>query len=60
MENERIEIYNFGPIKEACFDIKKLNIIIGEQASGKSIISKLIYFFKNIAKYVSNYYLKEI
>ncbi len=48
MEYPRIEIKNFGPIKEACFDIKKYNVIIGEQASGKSYISKLIYFFRSL------------
>ncbi len=48
MEYPKIEIRNFGPIKEACFDLKKYNVIIGEQASGKSYISKLIYFFRSL------------
>lgn len=29
--------------------INKFNILIGEQASGKSLLAKLVYFFRNIA-----------
>ena len=45
---QRIEIENFGAIKNAKIDIKKVLILIGEQASGKSTIAKLIYFFKSL------------
>lgn len=30
-------------------EIKRFNILIGEQASGKSLLAKLVYFFRNIA-----------
>ncbi len=43
---ERLIIQNFGGIKEFTFEIKKINILIGPQATGKSIVAKLLYFFK--------------
>jgi predicted ATPase len=44
---EKIIIENFGGIKNIEFDFKPINILIGPQASGKSITVKLTYFFKN-------------
>jgi len=44
---ESIEINGFLTIDHANFDIKKINILIGAQAQGKSVIAKLAYFFKN-------------
>lgn len=43
---EKIKIENFGGIKSAEFELKNINIIIGPQASGKSVSAKLVYFFK--------------
>lgn len=45
---QKIVIKNFGAIKEAEIDIPKTLVLIGEQASGKSTIAKLIYFFQDI------------
>ena len=45
---QKIHIENFGPIKQADIEIKDVLLLIGEQASGKSTISKLIYFFKSL------------
>lgn len=44
---EKIIIENFGGLKKMEFELKNINILIGPQASGKSISVKLIYFFKN-------------
>ena len=44
---ESISINNFLVIKKAELEIKKINVIIGPQANGKSVIAKLIYFFKS-------------
>lgn len=44
----RITIENFSCIKHATLETKEVNIIIGEQATGKSIISKLVYFFNDV------------
>lgn len=46
MLNEKLEIKNFGGIHSISAEINKVNILIGPQASGKSIIAKLLYFFK--------------
>lgn len=44
---ERIVIENFGGIKFVDLELRSINVLIGPQASGKSIIAKLLYFFKN-------------
>jgi AAA ATPase domain len=45
---QKIIIKNFGAIQNAEIEIKKWLILIGEQASGKSTVAKLIYFFKSL------------
>lgn len=47
---QRIEIRNFRQIVQANVQVNDLTIIIGEQASGKSTIAKLVYFFKSLRK----------
>ncbi len=42
MEHEQLIIKNFGPIKDVNLDLRKTTIFIGEQASGKSTLAKLI------------------
>ena len=51
VEKEKLIIRNFGPIKKADLDFKKINVLIGESGTGKSTILKLIdfcRFFSNI------------
>ena len=50
-----IEIQSFGPIKDVNMQIKDINILIGEQACGKSTISKLIYYFLDLRDEVNNF-----
>ena len=45
---QRISIKNFMALRDVEIEIKDLLILIGEQASGKSTISKLVYFFKSL------------
>jgi energy-coupling factor transporter ATP-binding protein EcfA2 len=45
---QKIIVRNFGPIKEAEVELGKLNLFIGEPASGKSTLAKLVYFFKSL------------
>lgn len=47
---QKIIIKNFGPIEFAEIEIAKIVVLIGEQASGKSTIGKLIYFFRSLNK----------
>jgi len=46
---QKIYIKNFGAVKEAEIEVKSLLVLIGEQASGKSTIAKLIYYFKSLS-----------
>lgn len=41
----RLHVKNLGPIKEVTLDITPFTILIGPQASGKSTLAKLSYFF---------------
>ncbi len=41
---KRITIKHFGNIQEATLDLKKFNVFIGPQSSGKSTIAKVISF----------------
>ena len=55
--SQRLEITNFGPVKRASIEIKPALILIGQQASGKSTIAKLIYFFQSLSsEFFSRYY----
>ena len=51
---QKIIIKNFGAIDYAEIEIKKVLVLIGEQASGKSTIAKLIYFFKSLRDDIFN------
>ena len=44
---EKLTVKNFLNINDIEFNLSKINIIIGQQASGKSVIAKLVYFFKD-------------
>ncbi|HEY5393284.1 MAG TPA: AAA family ATPase [Hanamia sp.] len=56
---QKIVIKNFGAIKEAEIEVKKILVLIGEQASGKSTIAKLIYFFKSLRDDLFNQVYKD-
>ena len=42
---QRIEIRYLVPVQELEMEIKDFNLLIGEQATGKSTVAKAIYFF---------------
>ncbi|MCG6553353.1 MAG: ATP-binding protein [Candidatus Magnetominusculus sp. LBB02] len=52
----KIHIRNFGPIEHLEMDIKDYLVLIGEQATGKSTLSKLIYFFRTIKDEMYKYF----
>lgn len=55
--SQRLEVSNFGPVKNASIEISPVLILIGQQASGKSTIAKLIYFFQLLSsEFFSRYY----
>jgi energy-coupling factor transporter ATP-binding protein EcfA2 len=45
---QKIIVKNFRQITSAEIEIKAFLVLIGEQASGKSTLAKLIYFFKSL------------
>lgn len=56
---DRITISNFGGIHDASFTLNEINVFIGEQATGKSVAAMLIWFCRNIPKWlVENWTLK--
>lgn len=57
---QKIEIKNFGPIKELNLDIKDFILFIGPQASGKSTIAKTIFFFKSLNDDLVKFYMESI
>ncbi len=45
---QRLVIKNFGPIKDLDMEVKDFMAFIGPQASGKSTIAKMVYFFRSL------------
>ena len=52
---QKIEIKYLGPVQELEMDIKDFNLLIGEQATGKSTVAKAIYFFRIIKSTLTVY-----
>lgn len=59
MQNEQhyIEIENFSTLKHCRIDLRRFNVFIGPQASGKSVIAKLLFFF---AEFPNVYFRKGV
>ena len=55
-----LSIHNFGPLKDVELDIKDYGIFIGPQASGKSTITKLIYYFLSLKEDIKQYIIEVI
>ncbi|NEP62961.1 MAG: AAA family ATPase [Symploca sp. SIO2G7] len=51
---ERLEIKDFVGIKDITIEIKQINILIGPQASGKSIVAKLLFYFRGFVSEIIN------
>lgn len=55
--SQKLKVTNFGPVKNVSIEIRPLLVLIGQQASGKSTIAKLIYFFQSLSsEFFSRYY----
>lgn len=52
--NEKLIIKNFADIESLEIDLNRINILIGPQASGKSICAKLLFYFKNFVWEILN------
>lgn len=56
----KLLIRNFGPIDQCEFTLNDFTILIGPQSSGKSTVSKLVYFFLNVRDEFVSYILDSI
>lgn len=45
---ERLVVKNFLILEDIDLEVKKFNIIIGSQGTGKSLVAKILYFFRQI------------
>lgn len=53
MKNIHLEISNVGPIEHVELNLNKINVLMGEQSSGKSTIAKIISFCNWVEKDIS-------
>jgi len=53
---QKILINYLGPIKKLEMEIRDFNLLVGEQATGKSTIAKSIYFFRSIKATLQDYF----
>lgn len=53
-------VRNFGPISECEIQIENFLVLIGPQSSGKSTISKLVFFFLSIRESAIEFILDEL
>ena len=53
---ENLKIANFAGIKSLDIDPANLTLLLGPQAVGKSIVLKLIYFFRSLREYTLEFY----
>ncbi len=53
---ELLTIKKLGPIDELTIEPRPLTIIIGEQASGKSLVAQVLYFFRRLKTFVADEY----
>ncbi len=56
---ETLIIKNFGPIKSIELDLRKINVLIGEQATGKSTIAKVLAVCRYFS-YIVDYRREEV
>lgn len=46
--SHHVQIQNFGPISSCQLEINEFTILTGPQASGKSTIAKIVYYFRTV------------
>ncbi len=54
----KIVIENFGPVEKIELEVKDILVFIGPQASGKSTVSKAIYFFRSLKDDLMKYLIE--
>lgn len=56
----KMHIETLGPIKNLNIDIGQFNLLIGEQATGKSTICKAVYFFREMKNDFIDFYYNNV
>ncbi len=59
-EKEKLIVKNLGPLKEAVIEPRPLTIIVGEQATGKSLVAQLLYFFRGLEELFARIFNPEL
>ncbi len=59
-EKEKLIVRNLGPLKEVIIEPRPLTIIVGEQATGKSLIAQLLYFFRGLEELFARIFNSEL
>ena len=54
--SDKIIIKNLGPITEAEIELAPLTVLVGKQASGKSLAAQVTFFFRSVRSLVARYY----
>lgn len=57
---ERLTLKNLGPITEFTVEPRPLTVLIGEQATGKSLAAQVLYFFRSFKQHLSELYRPDI
>lgn len=58
--DETLIIEKLGPIRKLEIKPRPLTLIIGEQASGKSLVAQVLYFFRGLESHVGRAYSLEL
>lgn len=59
-EIQHLHVRDFGPIQSCDVEVQRLTVLTGPQASGKSTLAKLIYFFKIARQYIQSQPLSSV
>jgi len=57
---DRLIVKNFGPLKDIDIELNRINLFIGENGSGKSVLAKLVTIFTDKNNWEDNKILTEI
>ena len=49
---ERLIVKNFGPLKDVDIELNKINLFIGENGSGKSVLAKIVTIVLNVENHM--------
>ncbi len=56
---DRLIVKNFGPLKDVDIELNKINLFIGENGSGKSVLAKIVTIILDFSEFNENYILKK-